>query len=92
MIGQILRNLLDNALTHTEPGGKIRVAACVKGQWVEVSVRDTGSGIAAKDRPYVFERYLEKRLSAFSQLLLRVFSGIIRSLPVNIILAPHQST
>jgi signal transduction histidine kinase len=64
-IGQVLRNLLENALTHTPPGGEVGVAAraaCPEpsrrgGQWVEVSVRDTGIGIPAEDLPYVFERF-----------------------------------
>lgn len=56
-VAQMLRNLLNNAITHTPPGGEIVVAAGTAGTTVEVSVRDTGAGIAPEHLPYVFERF-----------------------------------
>ena len=55
-IGQVLRNLLENAVTHTPPGGAITVTAQQQGNWVEVGVADTGEGIPAEDLPNIFER------------------------------------
>jgi signal transduction histidine kinase len=56
-IGQVLGNLLSNALTHTPSGGKVVIAAQVKQLKVELSVSDTGEGIPPEDLPYVFERF-----------------------------------
>ncbi len=56
-IGQVLRNLLDNAVAHTPQGGIISVATKQWGKWVEVSVTDTGEGIPAKELPDIFERF-----------------------------------
>ena len=56
-VGQVLRNLLNNAVAHTPQGGEITVAAQAKGGEVAVSVHDTGAGIAPEHLPYVFDRF-----------------------------------
>ena len=56
-IGQVLRNLLDNAVAHTDGGGAIVVSARRGGEWVEVSAADTGEGIPPADLPHIFERF-----------------------------------
>ena len=52
-----LRNLLDNALHYTEAGGTITLAAEASEKGVSVTVRDTGTGIAAEYMPHIFERF-----------------------------------
>ncbi|MEJ5197508.1 MAG: ATP-binding protein, partial [Anaerolineae bacterium] len=56
-IGQVLRNLLNNAIAHTPAGGHVSITARVVGQQVAVSVHDTGTGISPEDLPHVFERF-----------------------------------
>jgi signal transduction histidine kinase len=55
-LAQILRNLVDNAVQHTPPGGTVSVAVGGGAGTVEIRVRDTGAGIAAEDLPRVFDR------------------------------------
>lgn len=56
-VGQILRNLICNAITHTPEGGEIHVSALAKNEEVLVSVCDTGCGIEPQHLPYIFERF-----------------------------------
>jgi len=54
---QILWNLLVNAVKFTPDGGTIEVGARRDGQWLEISVTDTGQGISPEFLPHLFERF-----------------------------------
>jgi signal transduction histidine kinase len=53
----VVLNLLSNAIKFTPEGGRIEVAALPKDGSVEVSVSDTGIGIAPEDQEAVFEEF-----------------------------------
>lgn len=59
--GEVLANLLDNALRHSPPGSRITLAAVagdgVDGDAVRFEVRDEGPGILLQERDRVFERF-----------------------------------
>jgi signal transduction histidine kinase len=56
-VKQVLLNLLSNALKFTPEGGRIAVSARVHDDVAEVSVTDTGVGIAPEDQEAVFEEF-----------------------------------
>jgi signal transduction histidine kinase/putative methionine-R-sulfoxide reductase with GAF domain len=56
-IRQVVLNLLSNAIKFTPEGGRIEVAAAPQDGSVEVSVSDTGVGIAPEDQEAVFEEF-----------------------------------
>ncbi|HLH24455.1 MAG TPA: HAMP domain-containing sensor histidine kinase [Chloroflexota bacterium] len=54
---QVVRNLVDNALKYTPPGGHVTLSLRRVGDAAELRVRDDGIGIAPEDLPHVFERF-----------------------------------
>jgi two-component system sensor histidine kinase BaeS len=58
-MGQVLGNLLDNALRHTPAGGTVTISATTsRGTGgATLSFADTGDGIPAEHLPHVFERF-----------------------------------
>ena len=66
-VGQVLTNLMSNALKFTDNGGAIEVSAWPSDAAIVVSVRDTGCGIAADDLGDIFQMYGQAASSDKSQ-------------------------
>ena len=78
-IRQVLANLVTNALRHTPRGGRVEIAAERQGGDVEVSVSDTGAGIAPDALERIFERFYRSPDSVGSGLGLPIARGLVRA-------------
>lgn len=56
-LGQVLANLLDNALRHTPLGGQVIIAAGAGDGALTITVTDDGEGIPAEHLPHLFDRF-----------------------------------
>lgn len=56
-IGNLIKNLLDNAIKFTPAGGQVHAKLSEKDDTVQLTVADTGIGIPADDMPHLFSRF-----------------------------------
>lgn len=61
--GEILGNLISNALRFAPEGGEVRVQARPEGDGVLFEVADNGPGISRKHRPHIFKKYYQAERS-----------------------------
>ena len=77
---QVVGNLLSNSVKFTPDGGHITVTASRVGDEIELSVRDSGTGIEAAFLPHVFERFRQAGAKARSEGGLGLGLAIVRHL------------
>ncbi|MFH1904932.1 MAG: ATP-binding protein [bacterium] len=63
-ITQVLTNLIENAIKHTPPGGKIKVNAKKDKEFIRVSVIDNGEGIPPEDTERIFTTFYQIGIEA----------------------------
>jgi two-component system OmpR family sensor kinase len=80
---QALQNLAANALRHTPDGGEIQLVANSDNGRVQISVRDTGTGIAPEHLPFIFDRFYKvdasRKAADGSGLGLSIVKAIVES-------------
>jgi two-component system OmpR family sensor kinase/two-component system sensor histidine kinase QseC len=60
----LLRNLIDNAVRYTQPGGSVQVRTAAGAERATVTVTDNGPGIPADERGRVFDRFYRRAETA----------------------------
>lgn len=69
ILARVLLNLLDNAIKFTPSGGTVTLSAAYEGEKVQVTVSDTGVGIAPADWDRIFEKFERVRRPGMPQEL-----------------------
>jgi two-component system sensor histidine kinase ChvG len=60
-LAQVLRNLIDNAISFTPDGGRVTLALASRGDQVELAVSDQGPGVPPANRRDIFRRFYSER-------------------------------
>ena len=77
-IRRVLTNLLDNAMKFMPEGGDLEISGKEKGKEIEISIKDTGLGIAKENLENIFERFWQdKRITKGFGLGLSISKSLI---------------
>jgi two-component system sensor histidine kinase KdpD len=82
LMGQVLINLLENAIKYTPPGTPLEITARATTSTVEVAVADRGPGIPTRDRAHIFDKFYRiepNRSDGGAGLGLAICRGIVES-------------
>jgi signal transduction histidine kinase len=64
-LGQVITNLLDNALRHTTAGGLVTIHLMTMDAIVRITVQDDGEGVSPEHLPHLFERFYRAHPRAY---------------------------
>jgi two-component system sensor histidine kinase BaeS len=78
-VREVVGNLLANAIRHTPSGGSVDLAARLVGSAVEVTVRDTGTGIPPEVLDHIFDRFYRSPDSPGSGLGLPIARDLVEA-------------
>ena len=56
-IGELINNVLDNAVKYTDVGGQINISLKEVDNFVQIKVEDSGFGVAPRDLPHLFQKF-----------------------------------
>lgn len=81
-LNQVVENLISNAIKFTDTGGEIDVTGEEKGDFIQVSVRDTGPGLTEEEQARVFDMFYQcdttnRRSAGGAGLGLSIAKGIM---------------
>lgn len=60
LMAHALANLVENAIRHTPPGGRVRLTAGEGSEGPVLTVSDSGPGVPPEDRAWIFERFTQR--------------------------------
>ncbi|HRE29219.1 MAG TPA: ATP-binding protein [Anaerolineales bacterium] len=80
---QMLSNLVENAIKYTPETGRIQVEAYAEGDFVVLSIADTGIGIPPADLPYVFDKFFRSDNASLSHEGTGLGLSIVKSIVEN---------